>query len=160
MRTFAYFLFENFDADAERDHPLNPRTFLNAAADRVLSNVADGLDVQAENKALLEKLIMGGVLRREGDQLRFACPVFLREDALHLQRGVASRAGELAAKLSARADELRACCARLQNGFAVQENLYHLLCGKVFDGRFFDYLTKKGALATEKNKAAAWIICA
>ncbi len=41
------------------------------------------------------------------------------------------------------------CCERLNNSFSTQCNLYHILCGMIFDGFFFDYLNGRGALATK-----------
>lgn len=39
----------------------------------------------------------------------------------------------------------------IDNGFPVALNLYHILCGMVFDGCFFDYLSSNGAVATSRQ---------
>lgn len=41
MRTFSYFLFENFDPEREAENSDNPRRILNTRADALLSRVAD-----------------------------------------------------------------------------------------------------------------------
>lgn len=47
--------------------------------------------------------------------------------------------------------EIWTCCAEIQNGFSIEMNLYHILCGMVFDGNFFDYLSDNGSLVTSRR---------
>ena len=159
MREFDYFLFKNFAPDELTQDIRDPRDLLGRETDTVISLVAgqpvgacsyqDCVDSFGE--ALVRRLIDVGILRRSGTALVLDCPVFLREDAAVLRRETAARAGALARLVEARAAELRACCAAIRNGSPVKLNLYHILCGMVFDGHFFDYLSGRGALATSRR---------
>lgn len=158
MREFEYFLFENFDADAEAENPLNPRKFFGKETDAVLSWVAErpaGARDYAGCRdtfgaSLVDRLTQAGFLRRSGAAVVFDCPLFLREDAALLRKEAAARSAALADLLTDRMADIRACCAGIQNGFSVERNLYHILCGMVFDGGFFDYLSEKGVLAVSR----------
>lgn len=46
--------------------------------------------------------------------------------------------------------QIRSLCAGMHNGFPVEQNLYHILCGMVFDGAFFDYLERSNVVATSR----------
>ena len=159
MRRFEYFLFENFDADEESNNPYNPRNFLGSETDTLLTEVAQ-LPVntcsyhnscEKYGTHIVRKLIDGGVLRPSGTALAFDCPIFLREDAAVLHTEIASKASALVDLLQNSMIEIRDCCAKIENGFPVELNLYHILCGMVFDGYFFDYLSSKDALATSRQ---------
>lgn len=156
MREFEYFLFENFDADKESRNPLNPRNILGKETDALLSEIVNKEASYIEccenhGAQLVQKLVDGGVLRKSGNRLFFDSPIFLREDAAVLHTQISSRASSLADLLERKSPEIRRCCAEITNGFPVELNLYHILCGMVFDGCFFDYLYSKGALATSRQ---------
>lgn len=80
----------------------------------------------------------------------FDCPIFLQEDAAVLHREIASKASALINLLESGMEQIGTCCSRIDNGFSIEQNLYHILCGRVFDGDFFDYLCGKGVLATSR----------
>lgn len=156
MREFAYFLFENFDADEEVNNPFNPRSFLGKATDALLTEAAQSSVsyngcCEKYSAQLVRKLIDGGVLRPSGTELAFDCPIFLREDAAVLHAEIGSKASALADLLQNSMTDIRGCCGKIENGFPVELNLYHILCGMVFDGDFFGYLSNKGALATSRQ---------
>lgn len=159
MRKFEYFLFENFDADEESKNPNNPRSFLGNETDAILEKVATlPKDTCLYNDIcekygthLVRKLIDGGVLRPSGIALAFDCPVFLREDATVLHTEIASKASVLVELLQNSMTEIRDSCSKIKNGFPVELNLYHILCGMVFDGDFFEYLSSMGAVATSRQ---------
>lgn len=159
MRDFEYFLFENFDADKEANNPQNPRNFLGRDTGVILSEIAQNPKAGCSYDGLCSKygalpvrrLMDGGVLRRCGKGLAFDCPVFLRGDAAVLHTEIASKASALADLLGPGLAEIRACCCKIDNGFSIELNLYHILCGMVFDGAFFDYLSAKGALAVSRQ---------
>lgn len=148
MSAYSYFLFENFDADAIRTNPANPRRFLNAVADPVLDFVSSVPAGQCRwddcacrfDSALLQQLLNGGVLRREENAVFFDCPIFLREDAMALHNAVRMRAETLTDLLEPLIPRLQMLAKQLDNGASVPDNLYHILCGMVFDGVFFDAL--------------------
>ena len=159
MKKFEYFLFENFDADEEVNNPNNPRNFLGNATNAILTEVASfPVDTCLYNDCcdrygtyLIRKLIDGGVLRPSGIALTFDCPIFLREDAAVLHTQIASRASALVDLLQDSMTDIRECCVKIENGFSVELNLYHILCGMVFDGYFFEYLNVMGAVATSRQ---------
>lgn len=158
-RQFEYFLYANFDAEKESTNPGNPRRFLGSETDAILSLIAQssrGTITYYEcagrfGAGTLRKLVDGGILRTDGTSLAFDCPVFLREDAPVLHHETAAKSKRLASLLEDRISEIRACCSLIKNGFSVEINLYHILCGMVFDGGFFDYLCGKGALAVSRQ---------
>ncbi len=156
MRRFEYFLFENFDPDESRDSPNNPRSILGENCDPLLTMVSQGSALAAQCRdffgaSLIDNLIHCGVLRQKDGFLFFDCPVFLREDAAVLKESIAREALILSDRLALGIGEIRQCCASIQNGFPVGQNLYHILCGMVFDGSFFDYLCRQGAVATSRK---------
>lgn len=159
MREFEYFLFENFDADEESNNPYNPRSFLGSETDTLLTEVAQlPVNTYSYNECcekysthIVRKLIDGGVLRPSGTALAFDCPIFLREDATVLHTEIASKASGLVDLLQNSMTAIWDCCAKIENGSPVEMNLYHILCGMVFDGDFFEYLSNKGALATSRQ---------
>lgn len=158
MREYEYYLFENFDADKEVGNPDNPRNFLGKQTDALLSEVANHLSgdclysvcCEKYGSELVHKLRDEGILRQEGKKLYFDCPIFLREDSEVLHKEVSVRAKRMVDLLVQILPQLNSCCEKLNNGFSVQLNLYHILCGMVFDGYLFDYLSSAGALATSR----------
>lgn len=150
MRHFDFYLFENFDADAESANPLNPRRFLTDTVAPILSQIAHAPTRIYSVPDLDRRLLEGGILREENGFLLFDTPIFLREDAPVLLESMSQKASRLADLLRPVFPQLRQCCDHLENGFSAEINLYHLLCGKVFDGLFFDYLQENGALATSR----------
>lgn len=151
MRKFDYYLFENFDPDCEADHPDNPRNFLNSSMDPVLSQIINcGGDSVELHTQQLQQLRNSGVLRLVNRRMMFDCPIFLREDAAVLSREVAVHASGLTDLLSRRMLDIANCCSKIKNGFSAQENLYHILCGMIFDGRFFAFLSRNGVVSTSR----------
>ncbi len=158
MREFEYFLFENFDADAQANNPLNPRNFLKNNVDAILSEIARHPAGTCSYQSLcsqfgefdVHRMIEGGILCPSGMGLSYDCPIFLQEDAAVLHREIASKAASLTNLLESSMEQIRTCCSMIDNGFPIEQNLYHILCGRVFDGDFFEYLCSKGALATSR----------
>lgn len=159
MREFEYYLFENFDADEESNNPNNPRKFLGTGTNAILTEVAQlPVNTCSYNECcekygthVVRKLIDGGVLRPNGTALTFGCPIFLREDAAVLHTEIASKASALVDILQNSITEILSCCKKIDNGFPIELNLYHILCGMIFDGHFFEYLSNMGALATSRQ---------
>lgn len=152
-------MFENFDADAQANNPLNPRNFLNKDADAILSEIARHPAGTCSYQNLCNqfgeydvyRMIEGGILRPCEMGLSYDCPIFLQEDAPVLHREIASKAVALTNLLERNMEQIEACCSKIDNGFPIEQNLYHILCGMVFDGDFFDYLCGRGALATSRQ---------
>ncbi len=150
MAHFDIFYFDNYIDPA---HPLNPRKILTAAADPILTMVANGCcgsEASGGDEKFIQSLVDVGVLRREKDELRFDTPIFLKEDAPALCGLFCKEAQDFAALLATRRADLYALMEPIDNGFDVQTNLYHILCGMVMDGLFFDALSATGAVATSR----------
>lgn len=162
MRRFSYFLFENFDADAHANNPLNPRRFLNTSTDEILSYIASFPAGSCNFEVCKDKfgsdalgvLISGGIIRRENDYVLFDTPIFLREDATALHTSMDIVANKLTNEIENCIPSIRELCSSISNGFSVETNLYHILCGMVFDGSFFDYLETNNAVATSRPHAS------
>ena len=158
MRHFQYFLFENFDPDREVDHPGNPRRLLTASADALLSRVADFPPLSCPAALLREefgggavdRLIAAGALREADGILAYDTPVFLSEDVPALQGFFAVSAAPLADRLWDIREKLWNAAGAIRNGFGPRRNLYHILCGMIFDGFFFDWLSQRGAVAVSR----------
>lgn len=158
MRHFSYFLFENYDVDVHSHNPLNPRRFLNRETDAALSYISEfpagscNFETCLEffGSDMLNTLIACGVIRKEADCVLFDTPVFLREDASVLRSKMNTVALTLTDELEKCVPQIRSLCDEIKNGFPVELNLYHILCGNVFDGVFFDYLEQNNAVATSR----------
>lgn len=158
MRTLHYFLFENFDAGRESENPANPRRILNASADAPLSRIADFPPLSCPAALLREefggetadRLIAAGALRETDGVLAYDTPVFLAEDAPVLQNFFTHAAAPLADRLWDIREELWAAAGEIRTGFDPRRNLYHVLCGMIFDGFFFDWLGRRGAVAVSR----------
>lgn len=158
MRHFSYFLFENFDADAHSHDPLNPRRFLNAETDTILSYIAGfpagSCDFEScantFGNDVLNTLMVGGVIKKDRDCVLFDTPIFLREDTAALRSKMDAIANGLTDELEKCIPQIRSLCGAISNGFSVELNLYHILCGMIFDGFFFDYLDRNNAVTTSR----------
>ena len=162
MRHFEYFLFENFDAEREENHPSNPRRILNRQADAILSRIAD-FPPHACPSSLLRKefgietvnrLIESGALREAGGILLYDTPIFLEEDTSALRTFSKTSAVPLAELLWKQNATLWDCAGQLQNGFDPPVNLYHVLCGMILDGLLFDHLSRQGVVSVSRPHAS------
>lgn len=158
MRSFTYYLYENFDADRESDNPANPRRVLARPADAILSRVADFPPCTCPAALLREefgggaadRLTAAGALREENGRLAYDTPVFLAEDTPVLRNFFIRAALPLADRLWDCRESLWAAAGAIRTGFDARTNLYHVLCGMIFDGFFFDRLGQRGAVAVSR----------
>lgn len=158
MRRFTYYLFENFDPDREAENPGNPRCLLTAQADPVLSRAADfpplscpaALVREESGGEAVDRLIAAGALRETEGVLAYDTPIFLSEDVPALQAFFANAAAPLADRLWDIREKLWNAAGAIRNGFDLRRNLYHILCGMIFDGFFFDWLGRRGAVAVSR----------
>ena len=158
MRSFAYYLYENFDADREAGNPANPRRVLARPADALLSRVADfppracpAAQLREEfGEDAVARLTAAGALREEDGRLAYDAPVFLAEDAPVLQAFFTRAASPLADRLWDCREKLWEAAGAVRSGFDAKTNLYHILCGMIFDGFFFDRLGRREAAAVSR----------
>ena len=162
MRHFEYFLFENFDAEREENHPGNPRRILNRQADAILSRIADFPPHTCPSPLLrkefsaeaVNQLLESGALRETGGILLYDAPIFLEEDTPALRTFSQTSAAPLAELLWKQKTALWDCAGQLQNGFDPPSNLYHILCGMILDGLLFDHLSRLGAVSVSRPHAS------
>lgn len=111
---------------------------------------------------LAEDLLAAGVLRAEGDSLWLDCPLFLQKDLDCLRQLTSREAEAIAGALDARRPQMARLLAPLRNGFPLEVNLYHLLCGRIFDGLYFDYLEAESLISTGRERPSGFtdlVIC-
>lgn len=101
--------------------------------------------------SLAEDVQKAGVLRTAGDALYLDCPVFLEEDMPCLCHLTSQAAEDIAALLTRCRPRMDRILSPLHNGFPPEVNLYHLLCGHIFDGLYFDYLETEGLVSTGRD---------
>ena len=150
MKNFSYFLFENFDADSEAENPDNPRRIINTQADAILSRVADFPPFSCSVSRLCDEfsaeavtsLITSGVFRENDGKIAYNTPIFLAEDMPALKDFSSTAAAPLSDRLWELRDTLWNIVSGINNSFDPQRNLYHILCGMIFDGFFFDWLSE------------------
>jgi hypothetical protein len=156
-REFDYFLFDNFDTATVHIFD-NPRNYLNKSADKILSDVVNaGVFGCSYNEMCdqytsqqINNLIHIGLFRVERDILLLDSTVVVHEDIHNIESYLKAEISHLADELCEKKSELYACVRSVENGLDEKTNLYHLLCGAVFDGSVFDYLSNHQALATSR----------
>lgn len=156
MRNFTYFLFDSFDPDDVKYPADDPRLVLNGDADAVLNAVMDAPMCTYDDlcnrfpKSYVDSLIHIGLLQVEDGRIRLDCPVLVQEDAAYLQHCFSAYIARMADSLEVHRDEFYSLAKKIDNGFSPEVNLYHLLCGAVFDGQFFDRLSDARVVTTSK----------
>lgn len=143
-----------YDNDIDAANIYDPRRVLTQKSWPVLQMVSEwptGEEVlQCCDEQQVHDMVNVGALRWEDGDLRFDTPIFLQEDAAVLNGIFAEEACTLANRLGAHKKQLYALAGDIQNGFMPAENLYHILCGMVFDGSFFDALCVSGVVSTSR----------
>lgn len=94
----------------------------------------------------INDLIKIGLFRTVNDMLLLDSTVIVREDIKSIRDYLEAEITCLADKIVCKQKEIYCCVGSIKNGFDEKMNLYHLLCGAVFDGDFFDYLRENNCL--------------
>lgn len=100
---------------------------------------------------LVERLCRIGVFTLAQGRLKLGCPVFLDEDYPALQQLSTQAAEQAVAALETSRDQLVQIVSKIKNGFAPRVNLYHLLCGCILDGRYFNFLAEQNLVTASKR---------
>ena len=160
MREFDYFFYLNSDPEALAGGALNPRALMNGRTSAVLSAALDGCGFDALRRTFgeeeIDRLVSAGFLRREGGAAYPAFPFFVREDAECLRAYCDHYAVRLADALTGSLAACREIVRTIDNGVAETVNLYHVLCGMVFDGALFDCLSEAGLVATHRRQPSGF----
>jgi len=158
MREFGYYLFDNYDSKDVKIKEDDPRVILNESVDAVLAEVAqtpsgacqyDSLCAK-HTKLKIDQLIHIGLFRLEGKCVFLSAPVFVQEDHATLKGAFANDLSHMAEQILIRKDDFHQLANQLNNDFPPQVNLYHVLCGTILDGSFFDELVTHDLVATSR----------
>ena len=77
-----------------------------------------------------------------------AVPFFVNQDADILKKLSKNIANNIATELLAHKGQIVNIAERIDNGYPVERNLYHILCAYIFDGLIFDYLEENELVTT------------
>lgn len=158
MRHFNFYLYDSYDPKDVQSPIDDPRIVLNEQADAVLSIVAEAEPGTVLHDSLpspiVDQLIHTGLLRQEKDVVLLDSTVILREDAVYLQNCFIYPVSQMSKSILSQKQEYYRLAQGINNGFSPQINLYHLLCGSVFDGYFFDYLCQQKTVTTSRLHAS------
>lgn len=150
---FSKYYFENFPADTPFDWK-NPRYVLSldgvdSILERIAVNRPYSLAVEDfDDSKLVNALLDIEVLRQKNGRLGIGVPFFLEKDAQILKELSKQPAGRIAEVLISNRKHILEIAKQIDNGFPVERNLYHILCGHIFDGLLFDYLEENELVTT------------
>lgn len=143
------------------------RTLFSPKTDRLLSLLVDAggfcsahLIAAEFGSDFVSELADAGVIQLRDDILFPGCPLFIKEDLPFLQTYAAEPAGIMAEKILAERSSYQKLLCRYGNEGRSAISLYHLLCGAVFDGLFFDELAADGTVAVSHahRGGSEWLI--
>lgn len=150
---FNKYFFENFSTDTPFDMK-NPRYVLSLeGVDSILEKliVSKPYSLSTEDFShteLVEALLYIEILQQKNGKLGMAVPFFVDEDANTLKEMSKRVASSIAAELIAHKEQIVSIAERIDNSYPVERNLYHILCGYIFDGLMFDYLEENELVTT------------
>ena len=148
-----YLYFENFSTDTPFDMK-NPRYVLSLdGVDKILEklvvNRPYSLTIEDfDNAELVKALLYVEVLQQRNGKLGIGVPVFVEKDAEALKELSKCVANSIATELIAHKNQIVSIAQCIDNGYPVERNLYHILCGYIFDGLMFDYLEENDLVTT------------
>lgn len=152
MRFNKYF-FENFPPDTPFDIK-NPRYVLSLdGVDPILEKIIISTPYSLttedfSNAALVRSLLYVGVLQQKNGKIGLGVPFFVEKDAEVLMKLSKRVANSIANELIGHKEQIFSIANCIHNGYCVERNLYHILCGYIFDGLIFDYLEENELVTT------------
>lgn len=153
--TFDKYYFENFSVDTPFDSS-NPRYVMAMdGVDEVLTKVVKAEPYtlskeQFEDQRLVKALLHVDVLQEKHGKLGLAVPIFVEKETAILQDLSADVAESISRILVDNRDKIDHIICKVQNDYSEERNLYHLLCGSIFDGMIFDFLEETDLVTTSK----------
>ena len=142
---FNKYFFENYPMNTPFDMN-NPRYVLSLdGVDEILEIISSSKPYSLtindfDNQNLVCALLHIDVLQSKDNKLAVAVPFFLESDAIVLKELSKRVANEISNVLLLHKDKIIEIINQIDNGYFYDRNLYHLLCGYIFDGLMFDYL--------------------
>ena len=134
----------------------NPRIILsNPSVLRVLSDIINqtpnSIDInQYSNNEITNSLLMIDAIKLCNNKLSLNIPIFIERDLPILKKYILLASNKIYHSIMRQTNNLIKTIHQIQNGFSDQVNLYHILCGYVFDGTIFDELVKQNLITTHK----------
>lgn len=150
---FNKYYFENYPIDTPFDRN-NPRYVLSLnGVDEILEKVINSTPYSLskddfENTELVNDLLQVDVLQQKEGKLGMAVPFFVERDARILKELSKSVAKTIVSNLIEHEKQIIDIIQKVNNGYSYDRNLYHLLCGYIFDGLLFDFLEEKQLVTT------------
>lgn len=150
---FKKYFFENFSSDIPFDIK-NPRYVLSldgvdSIFEKLIVNRPYSLTVEDfDDIVLVRSLLHVEVLQQKNGKLGIGVPFFVDEDATVLKELSKRVANSIVAELLIHKKQIFSIAEYIENGFPVERNLFHILCGYIFDDLMFDYLEEKELVTT------------
>lgn len=150
---FNKYYYENYPMDTPFDIN-NPRYVLSLdgvddVLEKIITNEPYTLTVtDFENIEIVKALLHIDVLQPKADKLGMAVPFFVENDEKILKKISKRVASDISSKMLEHKEQIIGIVQGVNNGYAPSINLYHLLCGYIFDGLMFEYLEKEQLITT------------
>ena len=150
---FNKYFFENFSSDTPFDMK-NPRYVLSldgvdSILEKLTMNRPYSLALEDfDDVELVRSLLYVEVLQQKNGKLGIGVPFFVEKDAKILKELSKRVANSLATELIAHKEQIFSIAECIDNGYPAERNLYHILCGYIFDGLLFDYLEENELVTT------------
>lgn len=103
-----------------------------------------------KNQKLVKLLLQAEVIKEKNSFLGLAVPVFIEKDLNALKSLSKKIASQIVSCLVEHQSQLFRIVDKLDPQFTYQRHLYHLLCGKIFDGKMFEFLEDNHLVMTSK----------
>lgn len=142
---FNKYFFDNFSSDTPFDMK-NPRYVLSldgvdSILEKLIVNTPYSLTMDDfDDIELIRSLLYVEVLQQKNGKLGMGVPFFVAKDAKVLKELSKQVATSIATELLFHKEQIFSIAQYIDNGYPVERNLYHILCGYIFDGLMFDYL--------------------
>ena len=145
---FKKYFFENFSSDTPFDMQ-NPRYVLSldgvdSILEKLIVNRPYSLTIEdLDNAELVRSLLYVDVLQQKHGKLGVGVPFFVEKDSTVLKELSKRVANSIATELITHKEQIYSIVESIDNGYSAERNLYHILCGDIFDGLMFNYLEEK-----------------
>jgi len=150
---FNKYFFENFSADTPFDMQ-NPRYVLSldgidSILEKLIESRAYSLRIEDfGDQELVRALLNIDVLQQKNGYLGMGVPFFVEKDVEVLKELSKQVANTIVSELYANKEQIFSIVECINNGYPAERNLYHILCGHIFDGLMFDYLEENKLVTT------------
>ena len=149
---FDIFYYEN-DISTIKNNPriiLSNPSVLHVLSD-IINQTPNSIDInQYSNNEITNSLLMIDAIKLCNNKLSLNIPIFIERDLPILKKYISLASNKIYHSIMQQTDNLIKTIHQIQNGFSDQVNLYHMLCGYVFDGTIFDELVKYNLITTHK----------